>query len=476
VSRWRTILLAAAVMAAGCQSDSGGTSAAKVDPPARGDTSSPFTIGHTPPGYYVTGAGEGHNQQEWGDDDVGTTEPFTALRRGDDTLIASVTGYQGYQGGFEQASRAYICGGGTVRRQNRLTVNGRRAVFTPSQDDDGRCDNPSSELLVDRGNNLAVRVNSSSASRNELMDFERNVDPSDDHSRPPSVEPPEGWDVVGFVDADIKAALGVGYHLDSPATTVSWVPGPEGSHVVTMANGSALLSVLTLPGADPTGLLGLDGYQTSATDGDVLIEGGDSTRAIARKTAWGDLLIVTSLVTPLSRAELVAVADSVRAADTPTWDRYLIDLTGGPGLHTEPGAIDIIRTETWLLEGRPSVVRPGAFDASTCLKTLAHRLACAHDGSTEPAPGIWVSYFAGDTYFPGFIEVIAEQADGGHIRAQSDSDDVVVDLHRLPGTPTRWVSIALMKQPGPPGNCANRQPGQIALYLESPSGSRCLGT
>ncbi len=196
---------------------------------------------------------------------------------------------------------------------------------------------PWSSLVVDFGDDLAVRVSSPAASRADLLDVVDEIDlpdADDPNARiaPPRVpSPPDGLTVVGSMDA--RAVLGeMTYAWGAPE-----MHGPPGSFVALwLGPGDLELIVQTLPG-DSTDLAGivaapreqhvearlidLDGH------GAAIVESTDADPAPHRErhvwfgAAGGDLIHVVSRGSePLTLRQLTAVALSVREASDQQWD------------------------------------------------------------------------------------------------------------------------------------------------------------
>ncbi|MEJ7584530.1 MAG: hypothetical protein WKF43_10705 [Acidimicrobiales bacterium] len=127
-----------------------------------------------PAGYELVTAGRGTELQEWGEDCCGTAEPFTVLAppgegtESAEAIVVSVTGFAGYEGGLDQASSGYS----VEERSETFTVDGQEAIFTPAETSSEWAD-----LVVARGDDLAVRVAGRNASRSRLVEVLDRVRP-----------------------------------------------------------------------------------------------------------------------------------------------------------------------------------------------------------------------------------------------------------------------------------------------------------
>jgi hypothetical protein len=266
--------------------------------------------------------------------------------------------------------------------------------------------------VVVRGDDLAVRVSSPSASRTDLIDIARRVEVPDDHSLAPIVpDPPNGLRVVGSADVDGVLATNV---YVSPHT--DQVPGPRSAHAAGwLRAGSAdedQLSVLTVPGrvldlaavgVGPTHppwiegsshALEIEGRPALVTESNRLDLPGARRRSVFVESAWGDVVVVSATGAHLpSEDELIALAASVRPSDDAAWDAFVIDATGGPGLHADRDRTELARGRVgdleWLLQDGPpggGVVSSSATDPDSlrgidpCLKLSNRTRVCAGDG------------------------------------------------------------------------------------------------
>jgi hypothetical protein len=211
------------------------TGGGDADDEVRSAEASPFAVGTVPAGFALETAGRGTGTQQWGEDSTGTDEPFTVLAPpgvdagGDGVVIVSVTGYAGYQGGLSQAAGGYGSGDAEA-----FEVGGEPAIYTPAGADGFGADSGWADLVVSRGDDLAVRVTSAHADRDELVDIAERVEPADDHARAPSVsDPPDGLEVLGSVDAGVGISLSAYVWPDSDSVPglgdaygAGWLSGP----------------------------------------------------------------------------------------------------------------------------------------------------------------------------------------------------------------------------------------------------------
>jgi hypothetical protein len=400
------MVIAVALTAAACGSDGGGSTAERADP-------SPFTFDRAavPSGYELAVAGRGNQRPAWGSDSSGTDEPFTVLAPpGDDAtseraVVVSVTGFAGYEGGFDQAAFG----------SRRIRIDGREARYGPASERAGR--RRWADLVVRHGDDLAVRVTAPSATQEQLADIARRVEPADDQGEAPAVEAGGGLEVVGSVDADAVVALDGGF-----APFSDDVPGPEGSFSagwVAPGRGSLVVQTVRGDAADLPALGGLEAFAYDQTfslrtvdDGsgaavvvDRTYTGGGpsfSDRAVVVDAGDGQLVVVVARgPTVPEDAELLALARTVEPVDPGAWEELVTEASGGPGLQPDPGATEITRgTEGgvgWLLQSWPDAAsvpprtgelleqvddRPGPF-VDTCLKLSTRERACTASGGTE---------------------------------------------------------------------------------------------
>lgn len=446
--------------------------------PEAGAPSRPFAVGWVPPGFEPLAAGTGRGVQDWGEDSTGTDEPFTLLRRGDDLVAVSVTGFEGYQGGLDQAVAGY-------EEAERIEVDGHQArLFLAGPTTRHRF--PWNDLVVVRGDDLAVRVRGA-LGRDELVDLAGRTEP-DGRERPPTVDPPDGFEVVGRATADLAVALEAGVHdRDHP-------PGPPTAHGAGWMSANRTLAVMALPSGagDPEALQGSNHRFTWWGESEVEATEVDGrpayvarsrdpectsscfeTATLATTAPNGDLLVVRTDGAPLLPTDdLLHVAASVTEAEAATWEAFTVAVQGGPGLHPDPGFDEVARGEqdgvTWLLQARPAlpehfdnlVVYDGAeggYWAEECLKLSTLRRACADHGSAGSADG--THYVSGAT--PGvhagaadlspFLVVVTER-EAASVRIGG----VEAPLHRLPGTTPRWAAVVFVE--GPPFPLCHGEP------------------
>ncbi|MFZ6004855.1 MAG: hypothetical protein ACOYXM_13090 [Actinomycetota bacterium] len=409
----------AALAIVACSSDS--REPALTD--TRSAMSSPFSAVAVPADYTPVAAGIGTAVGEWGEDSTGTVEPYTVLSpdgrvTGPDVVFVSITGFEGYQGGLGQASRGYLSG------STDLTIDGADAIYSPARRDERG--EQWADLVVVRGDDLAVRVSSPEADAAELTAIAERVAVPDDRTKAPTVpDPPTGLRVVGSVDVDgvLASEPYVALHSDQ-------VPGPRSAHaggwVRTGSNGEDQLSVLTVPGrsldiaALPVWQVQLPWLTRTSHERDVdgrpavVIEelrsdmAGANRRSVLVEAEWGDVVVVSATGASLPSEEaLVLTAASVRPAEDAMWERSVIDATGGPGLNADEGRHELARGRDgglgWLLQDGPpggGIVSSSMTDPDSlrgvdpCLKLSNRTRACAY-----PAAGgedDWYSIATGD--------------------------------------------------------------------------------
>lgn len=418
-SRLTTGIASAALGIAACSSDS-------TEPARSGTysaTSSPFSVASVPAEYEPVTAGIGTAVGDWGEDSTGTVEPYTVLSpdgraSGPDVVVVSITGFEGYQGGLGQASRGYLSG------STELTIDGADAIYSPPRHDERGVQ--WADLVVVRGDDLAVRVSSPDADAAELAAIAKRVAVPDDRTKAPTVpDPPAGLQVVGSVDVD-----GVLASEPYVARYTDQIPGPRSAHaagwVRAGSDGEHQLSVLTVPGrsldivAVPVWQVQLSWLTRTSREREVggrpavVIEElrsdieGANRRSVLVEAEWGDVVVVSATGARLPSEEaLVLAAASVQPAEDATWGRFVIDATGGPGLNADEGRNELARGRAdglgWLLQDGPpggGIISSSLTDGDSlrgvdpCLKLSNRTRACAYPASGGEHD--WYSIATGD--------------------------------------------------------------------------------
>lgn len=348
VTRWlRVVGGTAAVAVALSACGSGGSDAAEpTDPPettvpSGSATSSPFDV-DVPDGYELVNAGVGRMRQGWGEDCCGSDEPYTILERtGEDggPVRVSIAGYEDTEGGFVQTVNGY---GHDDLLGEATEIDGKQAVWSEG-DPEGSPQSHWSwpELAVDEGDDLAVSVSGPGLSQDEAEAVYARVVVDGPHDQPPTVpSPPDGYAVVGSVDADGVIALRWGSEPNAGS-----VVGTAEEHSAAWTGGSRSLAVLTAPGRsmalEAAALSGTEATGTSevrTVDGEpvLVIDSGPGwdwrSITVARMAPWGDLVVVNAFtdqarskdpVALQSVDELVALAASVDQATEAEWDAFV---------------------------------------------------------------------------------------------------------------------------------------------------------
>jgi hypothetical protein len=425
------LVVAMSLVAVACGSEAqpggGGATAGQEPVPTVGTTSesSPFAVEDPPEGYQLVLAGRGDIPQTWSSDSFGDDEPVTVLAPpggdagGPDAVTVSLTGYAGFEGGLDQAVAGY-----PGAEPEELEIDGRRGLYTaPGSSPSGP---HGADLVVAVGEDLAVRVGSADGAREELADVARRVRPRPDHLLAPEVpDPPPGLEVVGRADADVALTMQAGV-LPSSDT----VPAGERAHAAVWARldatgawttTSPTIVVSTLPGTSaslavlPAAVRALRYMTPSMTDmavagrpGVVLELTQDELvrrRSVVTSTPGGDVVVVVASGAELPGAgDLAGVAASVRPTTTEVWDAFVVEARGGPGLHADPGAVELERGEAegieWLFQARvddgslflgggdvdPATgqsTTTGEFVIDPCLKLADGQRACLGPGGSE---------------------------------------------------------------------------------------------
>lgn len=489
-------VVAGVLVLAGCGTpadDGASPTASTVDADAH-----PFTVDAVPAGWRPVIAGRGTREQDWGLDCCGTTEPYTVLEGpGGTTATVSVTGFAGYQGGLHQAAAGY------GRTAEETEVDGALAYVTPASAGQW------ADLVVERGEDLAVRVSAPDASRDELVALERAAKPAADHAQAPSVSrPPSGWSVVGSVDADVLLAL-----LSSVVAGSGVVPGPSTAYVAGWAGPAGSLTALTLPG-DVVDLAALE-RTLPQTEGHAVDVGGRPGVVVVWRSAWADsdvrqravvshdesgavTMVVAGPGPEPSEAELLAMAATMAPADGATWDAFVAGQAGGPGVRPSDGATELARGtadgEEWLLQTHladPALVGNDLTDADRleadpCLVLTGGRRVCADDNISGPVGSgrLYLRDAAAPNPsepegFPVFL-VVTTDAPATAVRVTQHSGAVArSDLHPLPGV-DRASAVVFLDDPSPMYTCeAGPVPAErmrVEVVDASDAVVACLGT
>jgi hypothetical protein len=438
----------------------------------RGSPSSPFTVSEIPAGYRPVTAGRGTSLQEWGLDSGGTDEPYVAIRRegrGDEGIVlVSVTGFENQEGGLGQSARG--------NEGEVFTVDGRDAIYTPRSDELGG--SPWADLVVTTGDDFAVRVTSPQATRGELLDIFERVKPRG-RDRAPEVDLPEGWEEVGSVDA--SAAVATWLHVRRNSDEV---PGPAVAHGAGWMNGEDRLAIITLPGrsadldalAKGETLFFWDNPTIELKDVDDrrylwIEEDRESDYADARsiwmEAPWGDLVVVSAVGVELpSRAQLLATALSVDRSSEDEWAAFVIEATGGPGLHPDEGRTEIARGEVagleWLLQTMPLEessldpdnpnLPPNVVDE--CIKLSNRKRECG--GFSGSAVDWIVTAAVPEEGIPPYV-LLSTTLDATSVRVTTNTDEATAPLHQVPGEDL-WAALVFVNGPGNVISCSDRRP------------------
>ena len=443
----------------------------------RSEASSPFAVGWVPDGFEPVVAGAGEGRLDWGEDCCGTHEPMTVLAptgedlTADNAVVVSVTGFGGYQGGLAQAAKGYL---GDIEW---FRAGGKDAIFTAGDASTG------AEVVVAVEEDLAVRVDAMGLGRDELAALVAGVRPQG-QVEPPEVAAPDGYRVVGSADARFASALGAG--VDERA---DGGPGPAGAHGAGWRAGETGLVVMALPGvsADPAVLFAeRSGYELVHATSELDVGGRRAvhqtaaqcdgachrtTSRLVATTPWGDTLVVEAAGAQVPPSEdLARIAASVEAVDRSTWDAFVVEVSGGPGLHPDEGMTEVARGThggvEWLLQALPNtpgadawsvqtdVVPGGQHVTDSCLKLSTRKRVCAGSGSmsealivrwTHASPGAE----AGAPDLPGFV-IVDTTSEAAALRVRAGGRESTGQLSRLPGDVGRWAGVAFVDHPGIP--------------------------
>lgn len=463
--------LAALVVVVGCTDGSGSEAPSASSPTEQGPVqSSPFRVGAVPKGYDVVTAGVGTQEGPiWGEDCCGTQEPFTVLSPDGsaghpESVIVSTTGFAGYEGELGQASEGY-----TEAGVDDTPVGDREALyFTGEPSADGTAGEIRSDLVVQVDDDLGVRVTAPNASRAELVAVFEQVSWSGDHFEPPSVEePPNGLQVVGSVAPDLEMVA-----FGAVVPNRDEIPGSPRTHSIGYSNGDLDLRVAALPGSVvdvdaaasflDSGFRGAGGQvafdSVRGLPAVALTYRSESSleRATISETEHGDVLVISqfsstrpgpsgTVPTPLTIDDMLALAASVEPVSREAWEEFVIEATGGPGLHADAGSVELARGEVgeleWLLQsiGTNADWRVNAGDGETadpCLKVSTRKRACAGGGWTSRDGTAMQTSGSGPGAdlegLPPFMIVTADVA-GSTVRVTHDDEVTTGDMAELPG-------------------------------------------
>ncbi|MCB1027470.1 MAG: hypothetical protein KDB24_06875 [Microthrixaceae bacterium] len=496
VSGWpRRLALAATASAlligSGCSGDAAGDAA---DGPAPGRTAF-FTV-DVPESWRLIAAGTGNIEQMWGWDCCGSDEPFTLVEadEGERHLFVSIAGLEELQGGLFQAASP----SGSPGRA--LTVDGDPALLTTDlMGPDGRTGG--SDLVVERSDDLAVRVQGR-ASEAELVALAEATVVPDDHRLAPDLEgePVSGMTVVGGVDASgllaLRSTLEVGEDLvpgDDEARSMGWAL-PAGEF-----RGGTTASVVVVPAAsiDLTALearaveLGATVAQAEVDGRNALgIEGPqfasrNAATTLVTTTEWGAALVVTAQSGETGRSRLPSLGDLARIARTvrpvsdARWEAAVVEAGGGPGLQPNVGREEIVRGESdglaWLLQtdGTGPNARGeglGNDGVDDCLRLEGGERACAEiygGHSDRAAQPVDAALRRGALPNGDQVVVIIETAESptSVVRATGDGAARSAPLVAVPGHDTKAAVLTLAADaelrcdgegPATPGNTVVR--------------------
>ncbi|HMJ74903.1 MAG TPA: hypothetical protein VK507_02970 [Iamia sp.] len=466
MARWRRSVglvaaLTALVAGAGCGGEGGEQAQDPTTAPdERSAASSPFTVGTVPDGFVARSAGMGTQEPVWGEDSFGTDQPYLVLSpdgtpEHPDVVVVALTGYQGYQGGLDQASGSY---GPT----EEVEVGGDEGRFAPAigAEDPEVVDGETrwADLVVAQGDaDLAIRVTSPEATFDELAAIVDHVVVPEDRTQPPAMpDPPAGLEVVGAVGA--HAVIADQSYVDQQS---EGGPGPTTAHGVGWLRGGTEdgehLVVLTLPArsADLAALavgLAWEHHRrgdpiTVSGEGDVVRaeqiysaeDGGGAERSVWTIGPDGDLVVASAHgVDPPSLDELAALARTAEPTAQETWDAFVADVRGGPGLHADPGRAELMRGPVgdgreWLLQDQPpgegnmmaSSDDPG-WSVDPCLLLSDDTRECvASEGASLDT---WTAAGRGDTTGVHFVVVATRRPDAAALRVDTDGVVAVVPL------------------------------------------------
>jgi hypothetical protein len=443
VERGRTLLVAALLLGAGCTGGGG---------PAASEAPSPFAVDGVPDGYALEAAGAGTRRQEWAQDDVGSDEPITVLVADDpagpgpDAVVVSQAGL--LPEALPVESVVTPATGGHVER---FELDGREAAYVR---DDGSTGAPLhpwvGELVVERGDDVAVRVRAVRSTRDDLLTFARAAEAGARHDLHPEVRPPAGYRIAGWLDHDAAAAIGASVsqvHAGVPGTradlALGWSDG-EGSVVVVAAPGrSAQLEALDHVGGVGAVLGPSERIDDAERPAWFVRHRWSEEVSLMTTTSWGDVLVVTVRGGADDRSLAERLAEGVDQASEAEWADLVAASDGGPGLLPDPGRQEVLRgvvgSQRWLLQSSPR-----ADGVDECLRVEDHRRVCGY----RPIGGssTWqVLEFETDARqrFPAHLRVLATTTGARYVRVTTDDDERRARLVAVPGRSGRVAIVFL---------------------------------
>jgi hypothetical protein len=444
--RWAAVLLVLATLV-GCTSDDPHPPAAPVA--SAPSPATPFTVDWLPDGFEPVAQGRGLTVPDWGSDEVGTVEPFTTLAPDgsddpDDLVVVAATGYAGNQGGLAQASVTYCCKG--VGPHDRFRLDGDPAIYSPPYKD-----RRWSELVVARGDDLALRIVAPGWGRKRLVDLARRTTPSSDHDVGPAVDPPDGWRVLGSVGARAVLTVSSSASLPDPPSTdddgnpLFW--SPKGSYAAVWARRGEELFVTTVESSAYEGLVGISRFPrwrsraNRRDDGFVLHRAG--TTAVLRRLDDGPLVLVASSA-QRDPDDLWRVATSVRPGSAARWEQQRRAAWGTPP-RVDLGTHELARGHRpgydWLLPYVSGGVS-GYNVPAECLKLSTFRYACTQHDDTGQAKVQFASS-------PEPFLIVSSQIESGSLRVTQDGRTRTLPFAFLPSPYPNQYAIVFDVVHGP---------------------------
>lgn len=469
-ARWRTgaslVVIGACAASAACGRSDAAAPASTAPGPATSGEAHPFAA-DAPLGFEQVTLGRGVWTQSWGDDSGGNDAPFTVLSDGARSVEISANGYAGFEGGGDLARVAYRFGGDAWED---VSVDGDAGLWSPQTADDP------AQLLVERGDDLALRLVGTGVSEDELVELAAATEPSEDHGTAPVVEePPAPWHVVGSVDADVLGAATSSLHRQylSP-------PGPESGYGIGWLAGDAPLMAVTLDGdaLDVEALIprrewngapistgrvvtvaGRPGVLLDLCYCAPLYEQESHSRSVLTHDDSGAALVVTTYGdSGVTEDQLIAVAASVRPVEPDTWDAAVEQsrmlAANGPGLHPDEGESEIGRgihdDLEWLLQTDSVVDILGAprSGVDACLKLGDYTAACALPRGGAGGDALLVAMESEvEPRVGAFVIVVTRNTDGDAVRISTETETGTGTLFPVPGTDER-AAVVFVDDPG----------------------------
>jgi hypothetical protein len=168
-------------------------------------------------------------------------------------------------------------------------------------------------------------------------------------------------------------------------------------------------------------------------------------RTVFTATPDGDLVAATVHgADPVPLDDLLALARTVAPTDGATWDAFVGEVRGGPGLHADPGRTELMRGMVgdgrgWLLQDQPPgegggmspTDAEGGWSVDPCLVLTGGERACPFTENSRE--GLWTaSGRAEDGLAYTVVATTWPEVDGLFVTTDGETD--IVEMAPVPGT------------------------------------------